>query len=268
MPSTFNANDAAAYDRLMGRWSRRLAAPFIEHAGTAPGDRLLEVGCGTGSLSFALAEAAPFAELTAVDFADVYVKAAAAANRDPRVRFEQGDAAALRFADAAFDRTLSLLVLHLVPDAARALAEMRRVTRPGGTVAAAVWDNAGGVVMVRMFWDIAAALDPAAGPLRARALGNPVIAPGGLRRLFAGAGLERIEERALMIRMEPASFADYWEPLATGEGPMGGYISRLGADARARLQEHLREAYLAGRADGPRSFAAFAWSCRGIVPPR
>jgi len=266
MPSSFNANDASAYDRMMGRWSRRLAEPFIQFAGTAPDDRLLEVGCGTGSLTFALARAAPFAALTAVDFADVYVRAARAANQDARVQFEQGDAGALRFPDASFDRTFALLLLHLVSGPERVVAEMRRVTRPGGVVAAAVWDAEGGVVMHRIFWDTAAVLDPAARPLRARSMGSPVVAPGGLRRLFRDAGLEAIDDRPLAIRMEPSSFADYWEPYAGGEGPIGAYVAGLGADARARLQEHLRAAYLAGRPDGPRSFGAVAWSCRGVVP--
>ncbi len=266
MPSTFPAHDAGAYERLMGRWSRRLAPLFVEHAGTAPGDQLLEVGCGTGSLTFSLAETAPFAELTAVDFADVYVNAARAMNRDPRVRIEQGDATALGFADARFDRTLSLLLLHLVPSPDRAVAEMRRVTRPGGVVAAAVWDAEGGVVAQRIFWDTAAALDAAARPLRARSMGNPVVAAGGLRRLFVAAGLEEVDERTLVIRMEPQTFDDYWEPYASGEGPIGAYVAGLDAPARARLEECLRAAYLAGRPDGPRSFAALAWSCRGVVP--
>ena len=266
MPSDFNAQDAASYDRLMGRWSRRLAPLFAEHAGIASGDRLLEVGCGTGSLTFTLAETAPFAELTAVDYADIYVEAARAVNRDPRIRIEQGDALALAFADAHFDRALSLLLLHLVPEPQRAVVEMRRVTCPGGVVAAAVWDAAGGVVTQRIFWDTAAALDADAMARRARSMGNSVVAPGGLRRLFTRAGLVEVEERPLIIRMEPQNFADYWEPYASGEGPIGAYVTALDAAARARLEEHLRAAYLVGRPDGPRSFAAIAWSCRGVVP--
>jgi len=266
MPSTFNARDAAAYERLMGRWSRRLARPFLDHAGTAPADRLLEVGCGTGSLTFALAETARFARITAIDYADVYVQAARRANRDPRIEFEQGDVTALRFPDGHFDRTLALLLLPLVPEPGHAVAEMRRVTRPGGVVAAAAWDAEGGVVMQRIFWDTAAALDPAAAPLRARSMASPAVAPGGLGRLFAAAGLRDVDERALVIRMEPADFSDYWEPYASGEGPIGAYVAGLGADACARLEERLRAAYLGARADGPRSFAAVAWSCRGVVP--
>jgi SAM-dependent methyltransferase len=266
MPSVFNARDAAMYERLMGRWSRRLAPAFIGHAGIAPGDRVLEVGCGTGSLTFALADHPAFRELIAVDFADVYVAAARAANRDARIRFEQGDAAALRFAAAHFDRTLSHLVLHLLPAPAAAVAEMRRVTRPGGVVAAAVWDAEGGGVMHRMFWDTAAALDPEARRRRGRILANPVVASGGLTQLFAAAGLRDVEERPLAIRMEPTGFDDFWEPYAGGEGPIGSYVASLSAEARAELQTRVQDAYLAGRQDGPRSYAAVAWSCRGVVP--
>jgi SAM-dependent methyltransferase len=266
MPSMFNAHDADSYEQMMGRWSRRLAPLFIEHAGAAAGERLLEVGCGTGSLTFTLARTVPFRELTAIDYADVYVAAARARNRDPRLRIEQGDAAALPFPDAHFDRALSLLVLHFVADPAGAVAEMRRVTRPGGVVAAAVWDSGGGMIAQRMFWDTAAMLDAAAVERRGRAMSNAVVAPGGLARLFRAAGLADVEERALLIRMDHTGFADYWGPILRGEGPMGGYVAGLGEAERARLEGHLRAAYLAGAPDGPRSFAAVAWSCRGVVP--
>jgi SAM-dependent methyltransferase len=266
MPSLFNARDADSYEQLMGRWSRRLAPLFIEHAGAYAGERLLEVGCGTGSLTFTLARTIAFAELTAIDYADVYVASARARNSDPRIRIEQGDAAALPFPDAHFDRALSLLVLHFVAEPAGAVAEMRRVTRPGGVVAAAVWDSAGGMTAMRMFWDTAAVLDPTAGELRGRSLSKAVVAPGGLAHLFKGAGLTDVGERSLLVRMDHVDFADYWEPLLTGEGPIGSYVAGLGEAERTRLERHLRAAYLAGSPDGPRSFTAVAWSCRGVVP--
>jgi SAM-dependent methyltransferase len=266
MSSTFNARGADGYEQVMGRWSRRLAPLFIGHAGVAAGERLLEVGCGTGSLTFSLAAAAAFAELTAIDYAPVYVAAARARNRDPRVRIEPGDAGALAFPDAWFDRALSMQVLHFVADPARAVAEMRRVTRPGGVVAAAVWDSGGGMPAMRMFWDTAAMLDGGAAELRGRALSKSVVGPGGLARLFSAAGLQDVEQRSLQVRMEFVDFADYWRPLLDGDGPIGGYVAGLGEAERTRLEAHVRAAYLVGAPDGPRSFAAVAWSCRGVVP--
>jgi ubiquinone/menaquinone biosynthesis C-methylase UbiE len=267
MPSVFNARDASNYEQLMGRWSRRLAPLFIEHAGTADGENVLEIGCGTGSLTFALTQAATLAGLTAIDHSEIYLAAAQAKNQDPRIRIEQGDGCALRFPDASFDRTLSMLVLpSVVPQPEQMVAEMRRVTRPGGTVAAAFWDSPGGSPSQRMLWDTAAALDDAAAAARDRNMSRPIYAPGALVRMWAEAGLANINHRSLMIRMDFADFADYWEPFASGEGALGAYVATLGGAQRDRLERHLRSAYLIGRPDGPRSFVAVAVSCRGVVP--
>ena len=267
MPSMFNARDAANYERLMGRWSRRLAPLFIEHAGLRDGERVLEVGCGTGSLTFALPEAANIASLVAIDHSEIYLAAAQAKNRDPRITIEHGDGAQLRFADASFDRAVSMLVLpSVMPRPEQAVAEMRRVTRPGGVVCAAFWDLPGGATANRMFWDTAAVLDEAAAAARDRTMSRPVYAVGALPRIWAEAGLTEIDQRSLMIRMDFADFADYWEPFASGEGMLGDYVASLDAARRDRLARQLRAAYLTGRPDGPRSFATVALSCRGVVP--
>src|SRR6266404_3005625 len=266
MPSMFNARDAGNYEKLMGRWSRRLAPLFIEHAGIADGEEVLEIGCGTGSLTFALAEASRLARLTAIDHFEVYLVAAQAKNRDPRILLEQGDGSASRFADATFDRTLSMLVLpSVVPQPEQMVAEMRRVTRPGGVVAAAFWDSPGGSPSQRMLWDTAAALDEAAAEARDRTMGRPIYAPGAMARMWAEAGLTDIDQRSLMIRMDFADFADYWAPFASGEGALGAYVANLGDTQRDRLERQLRSAYLTGRPDGERSFVAVALSCRGVV---
>src|SRR5215831_15687978 len=144
MPTVYNARDAGNYERLMGRWSRRLAPLFIEHARISDGENVIEIGCGTGSLTFALPRAAALAGLTAIDHSEIYLAAARAANRDPRIRLEQGDGCALCFPDASFDRALSMLVLpSVLPRPEMMVCEMRRVTRPGGGVAA-FWDSPGG----------------------------------------------------------------------------------------------------------------------------
>jgi ubiquinone/menaquinone biosynthesis C-methylase UbiE len=267
MPSMFNARDASNYERLMGRWSRRLAPLFIEHAGIADGDEVIEVGCGTGSLTFTLPQKAMLARLTAIDHSDIYLAAAMAKNRDSRIRFEQGDSCALPFPDARFDRALSMLVLpSVVPQPELMVAEMRRVTRPGGVVAAAFWDSPGGSPSQRMLWDTAAALDEAAAQARDRTMGRPIYAPGALPRMWAEAGLVDIDQRSLMIRMDFADFDDYWQPFASGEGALGAYVATLDVNALGRLERQLRSAYLTGRPDGERSFVAVALSCRGVVP--
>jgi ubiquinone/menaquinone biosynthesis C-methylase UbiE len=267
MPSMFNARDAGNYERLMGRWSRRLAPLFIEHAGIADGEQVLEIGCGTGSLTFALPRCAALAGLTAIDHSEIYLAAAQAKNRDPRIRLEQGDGCALRFQDASFDRALSMLVLpSVIPQPELMVVEMRRVTRAGGVVAAAFWDSPGGNPSQRMLWDIAAALDDAAAEARDRTIGRPIYASGALARMWAEAGLTEIDQRSLMIRIEFADFVDYWQPYTSGEGALGAYVASLDETRRDRLERHLRRAYLAGRPDGERSFVAVALSCRGVVP--
>ena len=265
MPSTFHAANAEAYERMMGRWSRRLADPFIAFAGVADGERVLDVGCGTGSLTFALARAAKVAAVTGIDYAEVYLEAARTRNGDARIAFEHADACALRFADASFDRALSMLVLHFIPEAERAVAEMRRVTRPGGVVAAAVWDGYGGASWQRMFWDTAVMLDPAATTGRRAALFRPLTRPGELKAAFGRAGLRDVAETALTVRFDYTKFTDYWEPVAAGEAALGKYYAEQPAAARERLERSMRAAYEAGEPDGPRSFATIAIACRGVA---
>lgn len=261
---TFHARDAAAYDRLMGRWSRRLAPLLIRFGGLADGDDVLDVGCGTGSLTLALSEFADIRQAVGVDQAVMYVADCRERSRDPRLRFEQADALSLPFADSSFDRVFCQLVLQFIAEGERAVAEMRRVVRSGGTVTAAVWDSYSGLPHNRMLWDAAAVLDPTA--KAPRALLRPLTAPGELAELWLKCGFHDVEQTSLLIRMEFDSFDDYWEPFTTGEGPTGKFVADLPDGLRATLREHVRRAYLANRADGPRSFASVAWACRGRAP--
>jgi len=266
MPPTFNARDAEAYERVMGRWSRRLAAPFLDFAGVEDG-AVLDIGCGTGSLTFLLAERCPsVTSIAAVDIAPGYVAFAQAHNTDPRITFECADAGSLPFADGRFDHCLSLLALHLMSDPARAVAEMVRVTRPGGTIAGAVWDVRGGLPHARLFLDTAAMFDPAAVAVRDRYMAVPLTQAGELAALWRLHGLGDVEQASVSVRFDFESFADYWEPFRTGEGTMGGYVATLGEAASERLGAHVRAAYEAGAPDGPRSFVASAWLCRGRLP--
>ncbi len=266
MTSSFTVHNADGYEKLMGRWSKRLAVPFIAFAGAEPGERIVDVGCGTGSLTFTLADAVDVREIAGIDYAPVFVEAATARNKDKRIGFRQGDATALPFPDGSFDRALSLLVLHFVPEAEKAVREMRRVVKPGGTVAAAVWDHLGGMQVMRMVLDTMAAIDENAAAFRNRYCFQPMMAPGEMKAAFAESGLADVEETTLTIRMDYAEFDDFWAPIAAGEGPLGKCVAALDAATRTKADAAVRAAYEAGRPDGPRSFAAVAWACRGTVP--
>ncbi len=264
--STFNAADGEGYELLMGRWSQRLAEPFLDFVGTANGESVLDVGCGTGSLGFALARRCQVKQVHSIDFSPVYIAHATYRNRDPRIAFAVGDACALDIPDSSFDRVLSLLVLQFVPRTGQAIAEMRRVARPGAVVGAAVWDAPGGFVTNRMFFDTAAALDPKANERRARNYTRPMTRPGELRNAWLVAGFSDVVETTLGIRMEFASFDDYWVPSTSKDGPQAEYVATLDDAGRTRLRDAVRLAYLDGEADGPRSYAAVAWAVRGTVP--
>ncbi len=266
MPSRYTATDPKAYERLMGRWSPLLARQLIDWAGIAKGDRVLDLGCGTGSLALALCARPEPAAIVGIDIAAPYIAYAAGRSADPRLSFAVGDAGALELAEGSFDRALSQLALNFMSEPARAIAGMRRVTRVGGVVAAAVWDFPGGLVYQRIFWDTAAALDPAADRARARHYSSPLTGPGELLAGFGAAGLDNVEGRSLTIRQEYRDFADYWQPIEHAQGPVGDYVKSLEPERLATLAEAVRRAYLAGGADGPRSMAATAWAARGIVP--
>lgn len=264
--STFNASDGDGYELQMGRWSQRLAEPFLDFVGTLDGESVLDVGCGTGRLAFAVTRRCAVRRLHGVDFAPAYIEHARHHNQDSRIAFEVGDACSLAFADRSFDRVLALLVLHFVPRTGVAIAEMRRVARPGAVVGAAVWDARGGFVANRLFFDTAAALDPKAHERRARNYTRPMTRPGELAKAWHGAGFDDVVETALSIRMEFASFDDYWAPYVGKEGPGAEYVASLGNSERARLCDALRLAYVDGEPDGPRSYAALAWAVKGTVP--
>jgi ubiquinone/menaquinone biosynthesis C-methylase UbiE len=251
----------------MGRWSRRLAPLFVEFAGIGPARRVLDVGCGTGNLALFLAQRdLALVEVHGIDVCAAYVEHARRRSDDARLTFQVGDARALAFPDGHFDHTLAMLALQFVPGAELAVREMRRVTRRGGTVAAATWDTRGGFVALRMVLDAAAMLDDAGRRERARACTRPLSRPGELARVWSAAGLSNVVQESVTIRMDFGSFADFWAPVEGKEGPLAEYVGGLGSEGVERLREAVRLAYLDGEADGPRSYAATAWVAKGTVP--
>ena len=261
--STFLTSDGYGYERQMGRWSRRLAPLFVEFAGIDAAERVLDVGCGTGSLAFCLARQPGIARVTGLDLSQAYVAHAQRSRPDAQMEFQVGDACALPFGDASFDHTLSMLVLQFIPQAHRAVQEMHRVTRRGGTVAAATWDSGGGLVAHRMILDTAALIHPSGNAARAKAYHRPLSQPRELAHLWQTAGFVDVVQDMRTIRMDFASFEDFWTPVERNDGPLAEYVKTLDSKTAARLRLAVESAYLGGDADGPRSFAATAWVIRG-----
>jgi SAM-dependent methyltransferase len=258
--------ESAAYERFMGRWSRLLAPALVTFAGVRDGDDVLDVGSGTGALSEAVARAAPTARILGIDPSAAYIAYAQSKTASERVRFMVGDAQRLESKDATFDRVLSLLVVNFIPDAARAVREMRRVTRPGGVVAAAVWDYDSGMQMLRVFWDEAVAMDPAIASRDERHM--PLTRRGQLGALWREQGLVDVEEAALSIGMTFPSFDDYWTPFLGGQGPAGAYVKGLGESQREALKGRLRQRLLQGGPDRSFTLEGRAWAVKGSVERR
>jgi SAM-dependent methyltransferase len=251
----------AAYEPYVGRWSRLVARDFLAWLAIPPGMRWLDVGCGTGALSTSILEHAVPRAIMGIDPSAGYVAYAQEQVQDPRVRFEVGDARVLPYETDAFDAVVSGLVLNFVPEPDRAVAEMARAARGGGTVAAYVWDYAGRMELMRHFWDAAVALDPAALELD-EGRRFPLCQPGPLADLFRGAGLDDVEVRAIDVPTVFRDFDDYWSPFLGGQAPAPGYAMSLDEQRRAMLREHIR-AGLPFQADGSIQLIARAWAARG-----
>jgi SAM-dependent methyltransferase len=256
-------SEADAYERFMGRWSRSLAPVLVKFAGVRDGDTVLDIGSGTGALSAAVIAAAPSSRVTGIDPSAPYVEHARSRHGSERVTFEVGDAQQMRFRDATFDRTLSLLVLNFIPDAGKALGEMKRVTRQGGTIAAAVWDYGEGMEMLRVFWDEAVAADSAAQSKDERHM--KYCRRGELSALWREQGLTDVVEEALTIPMRFASFEDFWPPFLAKQGPAGAYVAALSPAARDGLRERLRRRLAGSGPDNGFTLHARAWAARGVV---
>jgi len=248
---------AESYDRFMGGWSRPLAAPLADFAGVHAGMRVVDVGCGPGSLTTELVARLGADHVAAVDPSEPFVEAARA--RHPGVDVQRAAAESLPYADGAFDAALAQLVVHFMADPVAGLREMARVIRPAGVVAACVWDHGGGRGPLSPFWRAVRELDATADD-ESRLAGAR---RGHLGELFRAAGLERVEETELTVERSFAGFADWWEPFTRGVGPAGGYVAGLDEPRRARLRDSLRATLPAG----PFTLAAVAWTARGVSAP-
>lgn len=259
---TWQAGDL--YEAYMGRWSRRVAPRFLDGLGARSGLDWLEVGCGTGALSAAILAQCNPASLIAIDPSEGFIATARTTVRDPRTEFRVGDAQALPLDDASHDIVASALMLNFVPDKTKALAEMKRVVRTGGTVGFYVWDYAGGgMEFLRAFWNAATSLDPAAQELT-EGRRFAFCTPDGLIGMTRNAGLKRVACAAIEVPTVFRDFDDYWRPFTLGAGPAPGYCASLDAEARQRLKDKLHDSLPRG-ADGSIALQARAWAVKAIV---
>jgi len=251
----------AAYEPYVGRWSRLVAREFVEWLAIPRAARWLDLGCGTGALTETILRRANPAQVDGIDPSQGYLALAREQVRDPRVRFNVGDARHLSVETARYDAVVSALVLNFIPDLPAGMTEMARAVRPGGAVAGYVWDYAGKMELMRYFWDAAVALKP--GDLeRDEGRRFPICQPDPLQQLFEGAGLRKVEVRSIDVSTRFRDFEDYWTPFLGGQFPAPDYAMSLDEAARAALRERIR-AHLPIAADGSIPLIARAWAVRG-----
>jgi SAM-dependent methyltransferase len=250
-----------AYEPYVGRWSRVVAREFLTWLGVAPGSSWLDVGCGTGALTQTILQVAAPAHVKGIDRSDGFIGHARERVRDDRARFEVGDAQALSDETASFDAAVSGLMLNFVPQPQRAASEMARVVKPGGIVAAYLWDYAGKMEFMQYFWNAAMAVDPSAVELE-EGRRFPLCQPNPLAELFQSVGLAQVEVRAIEIATHFRDFADYWTPFLGGQGAAPSYAMSLSEDKLIAIRERIR-ARLPFASDGSIPLEARAWAVRG-----
>jgi SAM-dependent methyltransferase len=253
---------ADAYDRLVGRYSTQLASALIGFAGVEPGMRALDVGCGPGALTAALADRLGRASVGAVDPSGPFVEACRA--RLPGVDVVVAGAEALPFADGTFDAALSQLALNFMHDARIGVRELVRVTRPGGIVASCVWDYAGEMTLLRAFWDAAREVDPESAAAADEGVVMRWCTQDELAGLWRDAGLRDVRCGPLVVNATYTGFEDLWSPFLTGVAPTGAFCKSLDEDRRAALHDAYRRHL--GVDDGPFELAARAWAVAGERP--
>ena len=263
MPS-FLAADPEVYEHFMGRWSARLAEPFLDFAGVEVGSRVLDVGCGTGTIALAMAQRG--ATVVGVDASESYLDGARGRRSHPSVTYELGDACDLQYGTASFDACVSALVIDVIPEVDRVAAEMRRVTRPGGVVACCTFDFWGGFGVLDLVLDSGAVLDEGIRTLRAQIKARPIVRANGQADLWRRVGLVDVEEVPMMLSFDYSDFEDYWSSFSTGPTRIAQHLATLPAGLRSEIEDHVRDGYIAGLPDGPRSFAVVLRVVRGTVP--
>jgi len=254
--------DAESYEAYIGRWSRVAAEMFVDWLSARPGSAWLDIGSGTGALTQAILDRADPARIIGADRSRAFVAYAQATISDPRVAFEQSDASSLTIPDESFDAVVSGLTLNAFEDQPKALGEFVRVAKPGGVVAAYLWDFDGEMQVLRYFWDAATSLDPSAGAPSDDDAAFAICKPDRLKAAFEAVGLRDVEVRALDAPAHFRDFEDYWSPLQRGHAPSQELVASLSEARRSQLRDRLR-ARLPAKSDGSIDLIARAWAAKG-----
>lgn len=253
--------DGEIYERLMGRWSRIVAEAFLEWLNPPTNIRWLDVGCGNGAFTEEIIARCAPAAVAAVDLSDDQLVYARTRPAGSMADFRLGDAQNLPFADNSFDVAAMALVISFLPDPGRAVAEMGRVVRPGGSVATYMWDIPGGGVPVHPLYLALESMGLTSGRPP-----NPAASEcGTLQAFWKKAGLEFVETQVIRIRTVYSDFDDYWNSNVVPIGPQGKLIVGMSPSARGELRSRLRN-QLRFLPDGGIIYEAVANSVKGRVP--
>jgi SAM-dependent methyltransferase len=256
--------DGGAYEAFIGRWSRLVAADFVDWLAVPRGVAWLDAGCGTGALTRSILDAGA-ESVVGVDLSSAFLEHARAQIGDARARFEVGNLVQLPLPSRSVGAVGSALVLNFVPDPAAAVAEFVRVLHPGGIAGCYVWQYGGGMELLDTFWSAATAVDPAAADLDEASRFAGICAPRPLEALFRDAGMGSVEVAVFDVPARFADAAEAWRPFLGGQGPAPTYLLSLDDDARERVRREFT-ARLHPEADGSVTLSLRAVAVRGRAP--
>lgn len=262
-----NMNDSWSsgnpYERFMGRWSTLVSRRFIDWLAVPPGSSWVDIGCGTGSLTKLILDTREPKEVIGIDSSSEFISHARHSIANPIVRFQVGLAQALELESSSVDAVVSGIMLNFVPEPKTAIAEMIRVTKPGGNIGVFLWDYVEGMEMLRYFWDAAVELDRSAKEFD-EGIRFPLCQKGQLESLVEETGLKQIEAKAIKVATVFKNFDDYWLPFLGTVGPAPSFNMSLNQRDRQKLERKLRES-LPIADDGSISLTARAWAVKGTA---
>jgi trans-aconitate methyltransferase len=253
--------NAKSYEAYVGRWSRFVAAEFIDWLGIASGQTWLDIGAGTGILSQVILQKASPTRVVGIDLSPELIEYARQQLHDERLEFRIGDAQNIQFESPEFDVAVAGLVLNFLPSPSQALKRMNQAVKNGGTVAAYVWDYRGQMEMMRQFWDAAIVVDPVASEMDAGQRFT-ICEPNNLRALFEAEGLRKVDVIPIDIQTQFKNFDDYWLPFLGAQGSVSKYLGGINDETLNAIREQLQK-QLPRTENGEIPLVARAWAVKG-----